>query len=138
MGALVVQVLGGLYLISYTLDAGTPEGDARRTRLPDPVLFVHPILGGVSVVVWIAWLASGGEPLPWVVPLGTLLVGAALGAFMGVRTRQPAPDPVEVSPHDPAAARLAEKRIPHVAILAHGGLALLIIVCVLLVALGVD
>jgi hypothetical protein len=136
MGALVVQLLGGLYLLSFTADAGVPESTARRTRLSDPVLLTHPALGLVSVVVWIAWLNTHGDPLPWVA-LATLGLGALLGGYMGIQTRRPAPDPVAVSPHDPAAARYAEKRIPQPAALAHGALATVILVCVLLVALGV-
>jgi hypothetical protein len=71
------------------------------------------------------------------VTLGLLVAGTLLGAYLGAQTMRPAPDPVATSPRDPAAARLAEKRIPIVAIMAHGGLALVILLCVLLVALGV-
>jgi len=117
-------------------DAGVPESNARATRLPEPILLLHPVFGVSAIAVWLAYMLTDGEPLPWVT-LGLLVAGALLGAFLGLQTMRPAPDPVAVSPRDPAAARLAEKRIPPIAILAHGGLALLILLCVLLAALGV-
>jgi hypothetical protein len=137
MGLLAVQLLGGLYLLMFVADAGVAGSTARRTRIPDPVVFWHPFVGATAAVVWVAWLFTHGDPLPWVA-LGILVVGSALGGYMGALTHAPAPDPVEANPADPAAARLAEKRIPSVAMLAHGGLALVLMISVLLVALGVD
>lgn len=136
MGLLLVQMIGGLYLIMFVADAGVATSNARKTRIPDPVVFFHPFVGVAAAVVWVAWLATHGDPLPWVT-LGILAFGTAMGAYMGLKTHAPAPDPVAVSPADPAAARIAEKRIPAVALAAHGGLALGLLLCVLLVALGV-
>jgi hypothetical protein len=133
---LVIQLVGGVYMFTYTFDAGVPESTARATRLPDPVLLLHPVFGLSAILVWLAYMGTDASPLPWVT-FGLLAAGGLLGAFMGLQTMRPAPDPVEVSPNDPAAARLAEKRIPLLAILMHGGLAGLILLCVLLVALGV-
>jgi manganese efflux pump family protein len=133
---LVIQVGGGVYMFTYTLDAGMPESGARATRLPAPVLLLHPVFGLSAVAVWLAYMATDGAPLPWVT-FGLLACGGLLGAVLGLLTVRPAPDPLEVSPHDPGAAQLAEKRIPDLAIALHGTLAVLILVCVLLVALGV-
>jgi hypothetical protein len=136
IGLLIVQALGGLYMFTYTADAGMPESNARNTRLPEPLLLLHPVLGLAAIAVWVAYMLTGGDPLPWVT-LALLVLGTLIGAYLGAETMRPAPDPVAASPHDPGAARLAEKRIPILAIAAHGGLALLIDLCVLLVALGV-
>lgn len=137
MGLLVVQGLLGMYLFSFTTDAERPESNARRTRLPSPLLVVHPLIAGIGVIVWILWLTRGGDALPWVM-LGILLVGGSIGSVLGIKTLRKAPDPVAVSPADPAEARLAEKRIPLPAIAAHGLVALTLIVCVLVVALGAN
>ena len=136
LGLLLVQAGGGLYMFVRAADAGVPESNARATRLPEPILLLHPTFGISALAVWLAYMRTDGEPLPWVT-FGLLVVGSLLGAYLGLRTLEPAPDPVVASPGDPAAARLAEKRIPLIAILAHGGLALLILLCVLLAALGV-
>lgn len=133
---LVIQVVGGVYMFVRAADAGVPESNARATRLPEPVLLLHPVFGFAAIAVWGAYMLIGGDPLPWVT-LGLLAAGSLLGAYLGLETMRPAPDPVAASPGDPAAARLAEKRIPLLAILLHGGLAGLILLCVLLVALGV-
>lgn len=137
MGLLLVQALLGMYLFSFTDDAGRPESNARRTRLPHPLLFIHPIIGGVGIVVWVVWLTQGNEALPWVT-LGILLLGASIGGLLGLKTLQKAPDPAAVSPDDPAEARLAEKRIPFPARALHSLIALTLIVCVLIVAIDVS
>jgi hypothetical protein len=136
IGLLVVQALGGLYMLTFTADAGMAESNARATRLPDPALLIHPLFGLIGVVLWLVWLEVDDKGFAWAT-LVSLVLGTAVGAFLGHRTLAPAPDPVSVSPGDPAAARYAEKRIPLLALAAHGGLALLILLLVLLVCLGV-
>lgn len=123
-------------MLTFVSDAGVPTSTARASRLPDPVVLLHPTLALAAVGLWITWMATDERGVAWA-GVATLLLGAAIGAFMGLRTLQPAPEPYDVSPDDPAAGRLAEKRIPLIAILGHGGLALLIILLALLAALGV-
>jgi hypothetical protein len=87
---LVIQVGGGVYMFTYTLDAGMPESGARATRLPAPVLLLHPVFGLSAVAVWLAYMATDGAPLPWVT-FGLLACGGLLGAVLGLLTVRPRP-----------------------------------------------
>ena len=135
MGMLVVQVLGGLYLLSFVARAGQEWSNARATRLPDPVVMAHAGVGIAVTGLWVVVLVSGMTGLAWVA-FAALCVGAALGVTLWLKTARGAP--VRETPGgSPADARVAEKQIPGIALVGHGALALALLVSALLVALGV-
>lgn len=135
MGLLVVQLLGGVYQLSYVLGAGKRPSTARATRLPDPVVVGHPMAATVSTALWLGWMTMDERGFAWLT-LVALLLTAAGGAFMFLRTAGRSPV-VDRPAADPADVRVAEKQIPKVALAVHGLGALLLVGCVLLVALGV-
>lgn len=138
MGLLIVQLIIGGYQFSFVADAGRAESSARASRLPDPAVFGHMLTGIVSTLVWIVWLSTQQQVIPWIA-VGTLALGGAIGLFMASRTLG---KPTIVSADavrfpDRADVVAAEKRIPTAAIALHGLIATLLFVFALLVALGV-
>jgi len=130
LGAWIVQILGGAYLWSFTTGVNRPESNARATRLPRSLLFVHPLLGVVGLFVWIAFLASDEPVLAWVAFAG-LLVGGGIGSFLAFRTFQDRPRGPVGSPD----VRRAEHQMPVPAIGLHGFLAVVTVLAVLVAAL---
>lgn len=135
MAMFVVQVFGGLYLLSFVAGAGQKRSSARATRLPDPVVLTHGGLGITATALWILYLLTGAQGLAWAT-FAALAVGASLGVFMFLKTARGAPV-LEEPAGSRADVRVAEKQIPGIALAAHGTLAIALLVCTLLVALGV-
>ena len=142
IGAFIVQLIFGAYLFSITLNAGRRDSAAHATGLPSGVVFFHPLLGLFALGCWIGWVVSDARPFAWVA-FAALAVGATLGAALGIRTLTE-PDRMEVpQPPDlgtrlvPADYAVAEKQIPRPALVGHGVMAVVLLACTLLVALGV-
>lgn len=135
MGLLVIQLVGGAYLFSFVMSAGQRHSSARATRLPGLMVFVHAVLGVAAVGLWVAWLETGEPAIAWTT-LASLLLSVGGGLLMFARTAGHDETIDRPMATDPADVRVAEKQIPASALMAHGGLALVLVVLVLLVALG--
>jgi hypothetical protein len=134
LGLLVVQVLGGLYQLSFLLGVGSNYRNARASRLPDPLVFGHALLGLVALALWLTWRSTGEEPFVWAT-FGSLLLSVGGGLVMFARTAAGrATEPVATA--GARDVRVAEKRIPKAALSVHGLAAATLVVCVLLVGLG--
>lgn len=149
LGIWILTASGGAFMWLYTTGVGRPESVARGSTLPPLVLFLHPLLALTGLVVWIAYLYTGGDVLPWVA-FADLVVVALLGDVLLARTLKPrkhavrgAVPPERDSGHTlvetrEANNRLVEDAIPRPAIAVHGLLAVVLMVLVLLTALGID
>lgn len=137
-GLLFVQVLLGLYQFSIAGNAGRPESVARATRLPTPTLFVHVMVAVIAVILWLVVEGTGWRGVAWAT-FATLVVGASIGSFMGLRTVGRPTTVAETQGMQAEAASLivAEKQIPGVSIALHWTIGLAAVVCSLLVCLGV-
>lgn len=139
----VLQLLVGAYMYSFVLGAGQRSSNARATRIPDLVAFVHPIAALVTFSVWIAYLTSGHSAYAWAT-FAAVLLTAGGGAVMAIATMRgsryvdrPEPRRGVIDPGDPSEVRVAEKQIPLASIALHGGTFLVLAIGTLLVALGV-
>lgn len=133
MGLLVLQVVGGVYLFSLTASTGQAASNARATRLPSLLVFGHSLLGLLAPALWLAWLLTHAQGWVWAT-LVSLLSSVAGGLVMLAKTVR-GPAAVDRPAADPADVRVVEKQIPHAALVGHGGLAALIVVCVVAVGL---
>jgi len=145
LGIWIVTLVGGAYLWSFTTGVGRPESNARASELPAWALFVHPVLALSGLGIWIGYLFTGGDVVPWVA-FGWLVLTAAVGFLMAGRTLhgrrsrggRPATERAATHPGlDPADVRYAEDQMPAPVIAGHGLLAFATMAMVLLVALGV-
>src|SRR3954447_18008131 len=147
IAALVAWVLaagGGFVMVSRWVAAGgLRQQQDGGTRFPAPLVFGHAGLAAASLVVWIIYLVTGSDSLPWVA-LVILVVVALLGftlfarwlpsrraAVVGSSARgsyggagRPGADP-------------AERHLPVPVVAAHGLFAVVTLVLVLLTALDV-
>lgn len=132
LGLYVCTAIVGAYLFWFASDAGRDGTGARSAHLPQLALFVHPLLGLGGIVAWIAHVVTGSTALAWVAAAG-LLVGGALGGFLGLRTERPRHEDAArlhaavarggAGPETLADLTYAEQRIPRAAVAAHGLLA---------------
>ncbi|WP_436701382.1 hypothetical protein [Nocardioides sp. BYT-33-1] len=141
-GMFVVQLLVGGYMYSFVLGAGQRGSNARATRIPDLVAFIHPVAAIVTFACWLAYLAGDATGFAWTTFV-LLLLTASGGALMALRTvtgpptvDRPSPRQGVLDPGDPAEIRVAEKQIPRAAIVLHGLTFLVLVAGTLLVALG--
>jgi len=135
IGLLIFQLLGGAYLLSFVLGAGQRLSNARATRLPDPVVFLHPSMALATTGLWVLWMATWDRGWAWAA-LAAVLLTVGGGLFLFLRTKQGG-EMLDRPAADPADVRVAEKQIPGLAIAGHGLFAVTLVVCMLLVALGV-
>jgi hypothetical protein len=159
-------MLVGAYMFMVAAGMSRPAGESAHSHWPSWLMFVHAsaALGGAGLLV--AYLVTKTHVLTWISFVDLLLV-AGLGDWLFVswfkaRRAVAAAErgepvkrvrdyvPLNVPPTEPgqrmqqvevdqdvAVTDLQEMRIPTIAVLAHGGLAVLTIVTVLLAALGV-
>lgn len=135
IGLLVVQLLGGIYQLTFVLGAGQKLSNARATRLPDSAVIGHTMTSGAAAALWLGWVAFEEEAFIWAT-LATLVLTSVVGGFLFYRTEFRGPV-IDRPAADLADVRVAEKQIPKLALHAHGAGALLLVVCVLLVGLGI-
>lgn len=124
LGLWIVTAFGGLYLWTFTTDAGLDEPGSLPSDLPPSLLFLHPLLALTGLGLWIGHHFTRGDVLPWVAfadLLLTVLVGEVLLARTLRRSRAGRPR--------------AEDRMPRPAIVVHGLLAGVTVLVVLLAAL---
>ncbi len=133
LGIFVIQVLGGLYQMGILATANSRDSAARASRLPDLLVFSHALLGLLAAGLWLGQLFTGNDTYAWTT-LVVLLLSVAGGTVMFVKTEFRG-ETVNRPAADPADTRVAEKRIPKAALYGHGLGALVLVICVVVVAL---
>jgi len=134
----ILTMLGGAYLFAKVSRFGRSPQEMQHTRWPSSVLFAHPVLAGAGFVAWLVYLNSDEEGMAWV-SLGTLVLTALLGSYLWVRSL--GRDRTVVVPSAPGEeglvrTGLAEHELPDLAVHAHGAVAALTMLLVLLTALN--
>lgn len=130
---------GGGFVMLGTWIAKGGARQPRNTHLPPPVLFGHFLLAATGLIIWIVYLALGGDALAWVA-FALLIPVALLGFFMLARwipvyrARTTATHPTTTGAADSGPA---ERHFPMALVAGHGVLAVVTVVLVLLTALGV-
>lgn len=122
---------GGLFLFGTWLSNGGMSRDEPTTSRFTPGLILgHAGLAAAGLMVWIAYLVSDeNETLAWVA-LGLLVPVAVLGFMMFLRwLKDRRGQPTGSS------SEIAEQRFPLVVVGAHGVLAVMTVVLVLIAAL---
>jgi hypothetical protein len=155
----IMTALSGLLMLGTSLGVTRPAQQPARRATPSFLMFIHPAFALAGAVVWAMFLAFDERPLAWIAFLDLVLVAGLgdvllVGWLRGRRRRHEPERPVdrtvgqdETSSHGggvqvrervavPTLAAVAEHRIPPVLVAAHGGLALVTVVLVLLSALG--
>lgn len=127
LGFWFCTILAGSYLFSYTTGLGRTDATARATALPPLLTFVHPVIGVTGIAAWIVFLVDRQPYQAWV-GVVLLLLGAAVGDVLALRTAKKDPSKVRPGPYGQPADRVrAEDQMPKSAILVHGGLAVVTI-----------
>ncbi|WP_329140347.1 hypothetical protein [Streptomyces sp. NBC_00670] len=138
--AWVVTALGGFYLLgTWIRRGGIQQQQSGTSRLPAPVLFGHFALAAVGLVVWIVYVVADKTALAWTA-FGLLLPVALLGFVMLARwipVHRGRVAAAAASGPGAEAAVPAERHFPVAVVVAHGLLAVVTLVLVLLTALGV-
>lgn len=153
----LITAAGGFYLLgTWLARGGVRQQQARTTRFPAPVIFGHFLLAAAGLVVWIIYLVVAKKPLAWaafiillpVALLGFTMFARWIGVYRGT-SAVPAPDgqrPARAAAGTastvtaPAAAEVAvpaERHLPVTVVVAHGLLAAITLVLVLLTAIGI-
>lgn len=136
MGLFIVQFLLVAYQLSFVMDAGRPESNARASRVPDTMALGHLLLAAVATGVWLGWRTFGDRAWAWTA-FGAALLVALIGFAISQRAMaKPAVLSTSID-RDPADIRTAESRIPEGAQILLGLISVVLVVLVLLVALGV-
>jgi hypothetical protein len=130
--ALVMWILtagGGLYLLAgWFSTGGLRRQSTKVTRFPAVLVLGHPTLAVLALGTWVVFLLTARSVYAWSAFCGLVLV-ALLGFVLFTRWLR-----AEGGKH----ARGAEQGFPAVAIVAHGTVALLTFVLVLLTAIEVS
>jgi hypothetical protein len=141
--AWVVTALGGFYMLGTWIQrGGIRQQQTGTSRLPAPVVFGHFALAAIGLVVWIIYVVADKSALAWTA-FGLLLPVALLGFVMLARWipvyRDRATAGAATTAAGPGAETTvpAERHFPVPVVLAHGLLAVVTLVLVLLNALGI-
>ncbi|GAA2470755.1 hypothetical protein [Streptomyces longisporus] len=139
--AWVVTALGGFYLLGTWIQrGGIRQQQSGTSRLPAPVIFGHFALAAIGLVVWIIYVVADKKALAWTA-FGLLLPVALLGFTMLARWIPVYRDRATATPAAAAPGAEgtvpAERHFPLPVVLAHGLLAVVTLVLVLLTALGI-
>ncbi|MGW5663166.1 hypothetical protein ACWEWG_24155 [Streptomyces sp. NPDC003758] len=143
--AWVVTALGGFYMLGTWIQrGGIGQQQSGASRLPAPVVFGHFALAAIGLVVWIIYVVADKSALAWTA-FGLLLPVALLGFVMLARWIPVYRDrATATATATPAVATAqgdgtlpAERHFPLPVVLAHGLLAVVTLVLVLLTALGI-
>jgi hypothetical protein len=139
IAALITWVLtagGGFFLLSKWVAGGGHR--ASNTKLPPAVVFGHFLLAAAGLVLWIIYLAVDNDAIGWVA-LVVLAPVAILGFVMLARwipTYRQATVGAGARPNTSAQME-PERSFPVVVVGAHGVLAVVTVILVLLTMLGV-
>jgi hypothetical protein len=131
----IITAGGGFVMLGLWLKhGGMAASQAPGDRIRSGRILTHFALAAIGLVIWIIYVAADVDALAWVA-LALLLIVALLGFSMfAIWLRQRSRTPVVAVGEDAAPA---ERRFPVAIVGAHGVLAAVTLVLVLLVALGV-
>lgn len=145
--ALIAWVLtagGGFVMLGLWLKGGgMRQGDVPRKVIRPPLILGHFALAATGLVIWIIYVASDSDVLAWiafVLLLPVALLGFAMFAIWLQQRRAPAIAGAAPGEGTVASAGIefpAERRFPVPVVFAHGLLAVVTLVLVLLAAAGV-
>jgi manganese efflux pump family protein len=143
IAALVLWILtagGGGFMLAKWVGGGGHR-QPRGHGFPPAVVFGHFLLAAAGLVLWIVYLAVDNDPFGWVA-LILLAPVAILGLMMLARWvpiyRGTAPARVTSSAGAPVTeGAVAERSLPVAVVAAHGVLAVVTVVLVLLTMLGI-
>jgi len=159
-----MTMVGGAYMFMMAMGLSRGPGEPAHSHWPTSLMFVHAGVAAGGAALWAAYMIYDEQILAWI-SFGVLLVVAALGDVLFVtwfkdRRAEKAAErggevarvrdyvPTNVPP--PASGdrmaqenpdttvpvtQLEERRIPTIAVVAHGGLAVLTILLVLIEAI---
>ena len=145
--AWVVTAAGGFVLLGRWIAHGGARSP-RTSSFPPALIFGHFLLAAAGLVVWIVYLVTDRAVLTWVA-LVLLVVVALLGFTMlarwlpGYRAHTASGVPAHTGGTAPEAGgsaesdRPAEQHFPVAVVAAHGLVAVVTVVLVLLAALGI-
>jgi hypothetical protein len=147
IAALVAWVLtagGGFVLLGrWIAGGGLRQQAGKETRFPAGLVFGHFLLAAAGLVLWIVYVAIGAHSLTWVAFV-LLVVVALLGftlfsRWLPSRRSAAAVRAGGAGAHADAgtAVEPAERHLPVPVVAAHGLVAVVTVVLVLLTALGV-
>lgn len=143
----IITAIGGFTLLSGWLRrGGLSRQGGGTTSFPSGVIFGHFLLAAAGLVIWLVYVVTDTESLTWVA-FGVLAVVAVLGftmffRWLGVRRAVPAAVGTGAgagagSSAPQAGGEPAERGFPVAVVAAHGLVAVVTVVLVLLAALGV-
>jgi hypothetical protein len=125
----VLTALAGLRpLMRWLSEGGLRRQGTKVTRYPAALLLGHPVLALLALATWVAFLLTDCSVYAWSA-FGTLVLVALLGFTMLTRW---------LTGTGGRHARGAEQAFPVVAVVAHGAVAGLTFVLVLLTAITVS
>jgi hypothetical protein len=146
--AWVLTALGGFVMLGrWVARGGLRQQRTGASRLPAGVVFSHLALAAAGLVLWVLHLLLDDRVLGWVA-LALLVPVAALGFAMLARWRQVRRTPDAAVAHAPSGTGAApaateapetpaERHLPVAVVVAHGVLAVVTVVLVLLAMLAV-
>jgi hypothetical protein len=125
----VLDAVAGLYLLGRSLAEGGLRRQATKvTRFPATVTVSHLLLGVGGLIVWVFYLVTMRAVYAWTA-FGSLVVVSLLGFVMLTRW---------LVGRGGRHARGAEQEVPIIAVVVHGGVAIMTFVLVLFTALAVS
>lgn len=130
----LTTALIGAYMVGIVLRTGNPRATATRSRLPTWVMLSHALVAAAGLVLWMIYMGYDGAAFAWS-SLAFLVLASAGGGWMFLRwtlDRHGEADAVERR-----RSELSEQQIPSAAVHAHGALAFVTMVLILLTALGI-
>jgi hypothetical protein len=125
----VLAAIAGVFLLVSSLANGGLRGQPIKvTRFPATLTLSHLLLGTAGLVVWVLFLITMQAMYAWAA-FGSLVVVALLGFVMLTRW---------LVGRGGRHARGADQEVPIVAVMVHGGVAIMTFVLVLFAALMVS
>ena len=134
----IITALGGAYMLRVWLArGGVRQQRTGESRFPAAVIVGHFLLAAAGLVIWITYLFAGSGVLAWaafavLVPVA-LLGFAMLARWISARRSRV----VAATAAAGGTAEPAEQAFPVAAVVAHGLLAVVTVILVLLTAAGV-
>lgn len=125
----VLTAIGGFTMLGIWVSRGGARTGG--SRLPVPVIFGHFVLAVIGLVLWIIYIFTEATALAWIA-FALLLLVALLGITMLVRWIS-----VRSAGAGAGATAPAETHFPVAVVIAHGVLAVITVVLVVLGAIGV-
>jgi hypothetical protein len=127
--AWILAAIAGLYLLKVSLaDGGLTHQATKVTRFPVALTLGHLLLGAIGLAIWVGYLITAQVVYAWAA-FGSLVVVALQGFTLLTRW---------LVGRGGRHARGAERPFPVVAVVVHGGVAIMTFVLVLFTALVVS